>query len=156
MLGAWHGSDMRMVEMVTWLPRIPRLERRHGTVGTRPRHRRSSFQIPARGSITSHIASINMISSSVPQFRHGCTSIYIYTIFGEGACYCHLVLTNSFLALEGVFSEYCVCTYHFVHPCQNWNAIVSRRPRYMMYWYIQCIQCSSSSLTLKALSRHRD
>ena len=70
--------------MVTWLPRIPRLERRHGTVGTRPRHRRSSFQIPARGSITSHIASINTISSSVPQFRHGCT-IYISTQYLEKA-----------------------------------------------------------------------
>ena len=39
--------------------------------------------------------------------------LYIqYTIFGEGAYYCHLVPTNSFLALEGVFSEYCVCTIH--------------------------------------------
>ena len=155
MLSAWHGSDMRMV---TWLPRIPRLERRHGTVGTRPRHRRSSFQIPARGSITSHIASINMISSSVPQFRHCCTSIYLHNIwYLEKAPITVILLPiHSFLALEGVFSEYCVCTNHFVHHCQNWNALVTRRPRYLMYWYIQCIQCSSSSLTLKALSRHRD
>ena len=40
--------------------------------------------------------------------------LYIYTIFGEGAYYCHLVLTNSFLALEGVFSEYCVCTMYIL------------------------------------------
>ena len=153
MLGAWHSSDMRMVEMVTWLPRIPRLERRHGTVGTRPRHRRSSFQIPARESITSHIASINMISSSVPQFRHGCTSIYLHNIWRR----CLLMSSRTYQLFLGVRRclLWILCVYN-VHPCQNWNAIVSRRPRYMMYWYIQCIQCSSSSLTLKALSRHRD
>ena len=83
--------------MVTWLPRIPRLERRHGTVGTRPRHRRSSFQIPARESITSLIASIMLFYPTIERKYFVKTQTYValfgpheLSIFFSGVMYLEL------------------------------------------------------------------